>query len=155
MRTVHDDDGRRYLLLKRSGESSLVRDPETGGERYLPNDRLTVDGGSDPLALAARAVPGPVRRVLSACHDDRALGLLFELDRRGPLPARALVEYDLCESDVLGLVGEFRAAGLVVEADAAGERGYELTDDARGALAALRDDGDAAEDLGADDADDG
>ena len=138
MRTVHHD-GERYLLLKRSSESSLVRHPTTGEERYLPNDELTVDdqeGGA--LELAAGAVPGGVRRVLSACRDDRSLGLLIELDRRGPVPARALMEYDLCESDVLGLVGEFRAAGLVVEADAGGERGYDLTDDAREALAALR-----------------
>jgi len=138
MRTVHDDDGRRYLLLKRSSESSLVRNPATGEERYLPNDRLTVDDSTDPLTLAADAVPGSVRRVLSACRDDRALGLLLELDRRGPVPARALMDYDLCESDVLGLVGEFRAAGLVVEADVAGERGYDLTDDARVALGVLR-----------------
>ncbi|MWG36441.1 DUF7346 family protein [Halomarina oriensis] len=138
MRTVHDDDGQRYLLVKRSSESSLVRHPETGEERYVPNDRLTVDDSTDPLSLAAGAVSGPVRRVLSACRDDRALGLLLELDRRGPVPARALLEYDLCESDVLGLVGEFRAAGLVVEAAAAGERGYDLTDDAREALAVLR-----------------
>ena len=139
MRTVHDDDGRRYLLLKRSGESSLVRHPATGEERYLPNEALTVDDeGSDTLELAASAVPDAVRRVLSACRDDRSLGLLLELDRRGPVPARALLGYGLCESDVLGLVGEFRAAGLVVEADAGGERGYDLTDDARDALAVLR-----------------
>lgn len=139
MRTVHDADGRRYLLLKRSSESSLVRHPATGEERYLPNEDLTVDDeGTDALALAARSVPDAVRRVLSACRDDRSLGLLLELDRRGPVPARALLEYDLCESDVLGLVGEFRAAGLVVEADAGGERGYDLTDDARDALGALR-----------------
>ena len=29
MRTVRDDEGDRYLLVKRSAESSLVRDPET------------------------------------------------------------------------------------------------------------------------------
>ncbi|MFC5970178.1 hypothetical protein ACFPYI_02425 [Halomarina salina] len=139
MRTVHDDDGRRYLLLKRSSESSLVRDPTTGEERYLPNDDLTADEeDTDALGLAAAAVPDTVRRVLSACRDDRSLGLLLELDRRGPVPARALMEYDLCESDVLGLVGEFRAAGLVVEADVGGERGYDVTDDAREALAVLR-----------------
>jgi len=34
VRTV-EHDGDRYLLVKRSGESSLVRDPETGTERYL------------------------------------------------------------------------------------------------------------------------
>ena len=37
MRTV-DHDGDRYLLVKRSDESSLVRDPETGEERHLPNE---------------------------------------------------------------------------------------------------------------------
>lgn len=135
MRTV-DHDGDRYLLVKRSGESSRVRDPETGDERYLPNDELVpLDDG--PLETAATAVPDPVRELLRATHDDRGLGLLVEL-ARGPMAVETLLDrYDLCESDALGLATEFRAAGLVAETTVGGQRGYELTDDGKTALAAL------------------
>ena len=140
MRTV-EHDGDRYLLVKQSGESSLVRDPETGEERYLPNDELTATGDS-PLAVAARAVPEPTRRVLAAVHSERTLGALLELDDRGPLSVREILgSYDLCESDVHGTFAELRAAGLVEEADVAGERGYATTDLASEGLDALRGDG--------------
>lgn len=137
MRAVeHGDD--RYLLVKQSGESSLVYDPETGEERYLPNEELTVTGDS-PLKLAAEAVPEASRRILTAVHSEQALGLLVELDERGPMSVREVLgAYDLCESDLHGLFGELQAAGLVVEADVAGERGYRLTDLARDGLAELR-----------------
>lgn len=127
MRTVEDDRGTRYLLVKRSGETSLVRDPETGAETYVPNDALTpADDG--PLETAARAVPESTRSVLTATRDERALGLLVELRRRGPTAVRDLLDaYDLCESDLLGAVSEFRAAGLVEEVTVAGEPGYRLT----------------------------
>lgn len=139
MRTVRDDDGNKYLLLKESAESSLVRDPETGEERYLPNDGLKTAGES-PLGAAARSVPRPIRRALSAAHDDRSLGLLVELDRRDAVAVRDLLgDYDLCESDLHGAVAEFRAAGLVKETRVAGERGYELTDEGRKAIAKLQD----------------
>ena len=137
MRAV-EHDGERYLLLKQSGESSLVRDPETGEERYLPNDELTATGDS-PLAVAARAVPEPRRRLLTAVHSERTLGALLELDDRGPLSVREILgRYDLCESDVHGTFGELRAAGLVEEVDVGGERGYATTDLAAEALDALR-----------------
>ena len=137
MRTV-EHDGERYLLVKRSGESSLVRDPETGEERYLPNDELTATGDS-PLAVAARAVPEPQRRLLTAVHSERTLGVLVELDDRGPLSVREFLgRYDLCESDVHGTFAELRAAGLVEEVDVGGERGYATTDLAGEALDALR-----------------
>ncbi|QLD88587.1 hypothetical protein HWV07_05885 [Natronomonas salina] len=140
MRTV-EHDGDRYLLVKQSGESSRVRDPETGEERYLPNDELTATGDS-PLAVAARAVPEPTRRVLTAVHSERTLGALLELDERGPLSVREILgSYDLCESDVHGTFAELRAAGLVEEADVAGERGYATTDLASEGLDALRGDG--------------
>ena len=126
MRTV-EYRGDPYLLLKRSGESSLVRDPETGDERYLPNDELTATGDS-PLTVAARTVPTPQRRLLTAVHSEQILGLLVELADRGPLSVREL----------LRRVGELRAAGLVREADVAGERGYETTEMADEALSALR-----------------
>jgi hypothetical protein len=139
MRTVRDADGRRYLLVKRSSESSLVRDPETGREEYLPNDDLSPAEGVSPLEAAALGVPTPVRRVLTAAHTERALGLLVELSDRGPLAVRDLLAaYDLCESDLHGLLAEFRAAGLVREREVAGERGYDATETTREAVATLR-----------------
>lgn len=139
MRTVEDAEGRRYVLLKRSGDSSRVRDPTTGEERHVPNEELSAVEGESPLETAARAVPGSTRRVLRAVHSDRALGLLVELDERGPVAVRDLMgSYDLCESDLHGLLAEFTAAGLVTEARVVGQRGYELTDVAREGLAALR-----------------
>ena len=137
MRTVEDESGRRYLLLKRSGESSLVRDVESGEERYLPNDELVHRDGLDPLAAAAGAVPAPVRRLFSSVHDDRGLGLVVALARE-PRSARTLLEAtDLCESDLLGLLSALRTAGLVEEATVDGERGYAATEEARRAVEVL------------------
>ncbi|MGM0591999.1 MAG: DUF7346 family protein [Halobacteriota archaeon] len=135
MRTVRDRSGKHYLLLKESGESSRVRDPETGSERYLPNSALEPVGGESPLQTAAAAVPQSVRRVLTAVHSEWALGLLVELAVRGPLPAVDLLDsYDRCESDLYGILAEFRAAGLVEERRVAGERGYGATDTAISAV---------------------
>jgi len=134
MRRVHDDDGRPYLLLKESGESSLVRDPSTGEERYVPNERLTATDRS-PLVAAAEGLPEGARRSLAVEPGERGLGLLAELDRRGPLGVRTLLsEYDLCESDLHGLLGELRAAGAIEETTVAGERGYALAASTREAL---------------------
>ena len=138
MRTVRDEDGTRYVLLKRSAESSRVRDPETGAERYLPNEALTPVDAS-PLATVAQGLPEDVRRAVLACRDERALGLLVEFVDRGPLSVRTLLDaYDLCESDLHGLVAEFRAAGRLAETTVAGERGYEPTDAAREAVTRFR-----------------
>ncbi|WP_267642890.1 DUF7346 family protein [Haloarchaeobius amylolyticus] len=143
MRTVRDDSGDRYLLVKESGDASLVRDPATGEERYVENDRLEPAEGETPLETAASAVSPAVRRIVSATHDDRSLGLLVELADDGPVPVRDLLgRYDLCESDLLGLLTEFRAAGLVEEARLAGERGYDATDLAREGVDILREAGD-------------
>jgi len=139
-RTVEDGDGNRYLLLKESDESSLVRDPETGETQYLPTAALEPVAGQSPLATAARELPAGVRTLLVAVPDERALGLLLELDADGPLPVRTLLStYDLCESDLHGLLAELRVAGLLAETTVAGERGYETTDDASETLATLRD----------------
>jgi hypothetical protein len=139
VRTVEDDTGTRYVLLKQSGDSSLVRDPSTGESKYVSNDRLSPVEGESPLETAASAVPEPTRRVLRAVHSDRALGLLLELDARGPVAVRDLVgSYDLCESDLHGLLAEFMAAGLLTEVRVVGERGYDLTDVAREGLDGLR-----------------
>lgn len=138
MRSVRTD-GRRYLLLKRSSESSLVRDPATGEERYVANEDLDPAGGRSALETAASAVPPATRRVLSAVHDDESLGLLLEIDRRGPVAVADLMgDYDRCESDMHGLFAEFRAAGLIEESSVAGQPGYEATDAASEGLAPLR-----------------
>jgi hypothetical protein len=137
VRTV-EHDGNRYLLLKQSTESSLVRDPETGEQRYLPNDELTAIGAA-PLAVAAQGVPESTRRLVTAVHSEQTLGLLVELDERGPLSVRdVLGRYDLCESDLHGLFGELRAAELVEETTVNGERGYAATAVASEGLDALR-----------------
>lgn len=136
--TPVEHDGNRYLLRKQSTESSLVYDPETGDERYLPTDELT-EVGDSPLSVAAESVPEAARRVLVAVHSDETLGLLVELDERGPLPARELLgRYGLCESDLHGRTAELRAAGLVATADIDGERGYAITDAGRDGLDVLR-----------------
>lgn len=141
MRTVRDADGDRYLLVKRSDEASLVRDPGTGEERYVPNEELSEASGTSPLLTAAAGVPEPLRRAVTACPDERALGLLVELVDRGPVTVVDLLgAYDLCESDLHGLLAEFQAAGLVEEAGVYGERGYDATDRAREAVAVLRGD---------------
>ena len=128
MRTVCDESGQRYLLLKRSDESSLVRDPQTGDETYLENDRLHTADGESPLETAARRISPATRRILTAIPNERALGLLVELYDRGPLSVRELLSaYDLCESDLHVHLAEFRVAGLIDECRVAGERGYDLT----------------------------
>lgn len=139
MRTVRDEAGKQYLLLKESSDASLVRDPETGQERHLLNDRLEPAGGESALETAANAVPEQTRALLRAVRDDRSLGLLLEIDRRGPVAVRDLMGgYDLCESDLHGLLTEFRAARLLAEADVGGERGYDTTERAAAALGRLR-----------------
>jgi hypothetical protein len=140
MRTVRDESGKRLLLRKQSGDSSLVEDPETGERRHVPNDELEpVD--DPPLVTASHAVPESVRRVVTAVHDERSLGLLLAIDERSPVAVRTLLDAtDYCESDLHGLLAEFRAAGLIAEADAGGLRGYETTDAAEAALGALSSD---------------
>ncbi|AFK18545.1 hypothetical protein E6P09_07145 [Haloferax mediterranei ATCC 33500] len=139
MRTVRGPDGRRYLLVKRSSDASRVRDPKTGDERHFPNDELETVSGESPLETAARAVPEPVRRILVAVPTERSLGLLVDLADRGPLPVVELLgAYDLCESDLHGLLTEFKIAGLVEETTVYGERGYEVTDTAKEGIERLR-----------------
>jgi hypothetical protein len=139
MRTVETESGERYLLLKESSDSSLVRDPKTGEERYVATDRLRDVGGESPLVVAASGVPEPVRRLLTAVHTEQSLGLVMELADRGPVPAVDLLgAYELCESDFNGRLSELRAAGLVAEARLAGERAYDATALARAAVDLLR-----------------
>ena len=134
MRTVQTPDGTTYLLLKESSESSLVRDPRTGEEEFLPNEDLEpVDEAA--LVTAASAIPDPVRALITATHTERTLGVLVDLHHHGPRAARGMLSvHDLCESDLLGAITEFRVAGLVDETTVAGERGYELTEEGAAAL---------------------
>lgn len=139
MRTVRDESGTRYLLLKRSSDSSLVRDPDSGEERYLENAALSPVEGVSALETAAGEIEVPVRRLVSAVHDDRTLGLLLVLDAAGPLSVRELLDIDaLCESDLHGTLAELRAAGLIEEREVGGERGYGTTELASDALTSLR-----------------
>ncbi|OYR55929.1 DUF7346 family protein [Halorubrum halodurans] len=152
MRTVRDADGDTYLLVKRSGESSRIRDPETGAERYVENATLEAVEGESPLETASRGVPEPVRRTIRAVHDDRTLGLLVELVDRGPLSVRELVDaYDMCESDLHGRLAEFRVAELIEEVDVDGRRGYAATPVAEAAVRLLRGDDAGGIDVEADD----
>ncbi|MFC4248800.1 hypothetical protein ACFOZ7_18030 [Natribaculum luteum] len=139
MKTVRDDDGRQYLLLKRSSNASLVRDPSTGNECYISNDRLEPVDECSPLEMAATGIDESLRKLVRGVHDDRTLGFLLELDDRGPTSVRVLADrYDFCESDLHGRLAELTAAGLIEEADVAGERGYRVTDDCRMALEVVR-----------------
>jgi len=139
MQTVRDADGDTYLLVKRSAESSRVRNPTTGEERHVANDELEVVDGESPLATAASGVPSSVRRTVRAVHGDRSLGLLAVVVDEGPLPVIELLDAtDLCESDLHGTVTELRAAGLIDEVDVDGRRGYAPTDAASEAIELLR-----------------
>lgn len=138
-RPVEDTEGNRYLLLKQSSESSLLRDVETGERCHLPNEEIDVLTETSTLDVVLSSVPETVRTLLTAVHDERALGLLLELDADGPLAVRTLIAaYDFCESDLHGLLAELQAAGLIEEATVAGERGYATTPDGTDALAAVR-----------------
>lgn len=141
MQPVEDDAGDRYLLLKRTSDGWLVRDPVTGAETYRdPGDLVVVDDeDAAPLATAASGVPAPVRRVLSAVPDERALGLLVLVVDEGPLSVRDLLaRTTLCESDLHGRLAELVAADLLAEARVAGERGYEATEGGRRGVELLR-----------------
>lgn len=139
MQIVEDSSGTRYLLLKESTSSSLVRDLETGEERYLDSDDLSTVTSEEPLSVVAGGLPEHVRRLVTAVHDDRALGLVMTLVDRGPTDVRTLLaETTFCESDLHGLLAELRAAGLLTETRIGGIRGYEPTADARRAVTALR-----------------
>jgi hypothetical protein len=144
MQTVRDADGETYLLVKRSAQSSRVRDPATGAERYVDNDELSVVDGESPLATAAAGIPASVRQTVRAVHDDRSLGLLVVVADEGPLSVIELLDTaDMCESDLHGAVAELRAAGLIDEVDVGGRRGYAATAPATEAIELLRGGADA------------
>ena len=144
MKTVQDDTGKRYLLLKRSEHASLVRDPQNGNECYVQNDRLEDLESESALETAAGCVSDPVKTLLTNVHDETTLGLLVELEERGPLGVRTLLDaYDFCESDLHGRLTVLTAAGLLEETEVAGERGYRVTETCGRALEVIRvDEGD-------------
>lgn len=139
MRTVRDESGKRYLLLKEAADAWLVRDPATGAESYVDADRLELADGESPLEAAARAVPPEVRQVVAGVPEPAALGLLVEVVDRGPIPARDLLAAtDRCESDVVGMLSSLRAADLLEETTVGDAAGYRATDAGADAVAALR-----------------
>lgn len=136
MRSARDASGEPVLVLETDGDERLVRDPATDTERWVPADGLS-PAAEPPLRTAARAVPEPVRRLLAAVPDDRALGLLVILDG-GPRTARELVAAtECCESDLHGLLADLRAAGLVAETTVGDVPGYRTTGVAAAGLAAF------------------
>ncbi|SDK26470.1 DUF7346 family protein [Natronorubrum texcoconense] len=139
MKTVQDDTGKRYLLLKRSEHASLVRDPQNGNECYVQNDRLEDLESESALETATGCVSDPVKTLLTNVHDEATLGLLVELEERGPLGVRTLLNaYDFCESDLHGRLTVLTAAGLIEEAEVGGERGYRVTETCGRALEVIR-----------------
>ncbi|ELY94922.1 hypothetical protein C482_17653 [Natrialba chahannaoensis JCM 10990] len=139
MTTVQDDTGKRYLLLKRSEHASLVRDPQTGDECYVQNDRLDTVDAADELDPVAQAVSSPVRTLLTTVHDEATLSLLISLADEGPLDIRTILDRTtLCESDLHGRLTILTGADLLAETDVGGERGYRLTDTCEAALETIR-----------------
>lgn len=137
-RVVRDGEGTRYILEKRSADSSRVRDPETGERSHLPNDALEPVNAS-PLRVATDALSGEAVTLVTRVPNERALGLLVDLDERGPTGVRRLLDVtDLCEGDLHGLLAALQAGGLLAEVTVAGERGYETTETASAALNRLR-----------------
>lgn len=136
-RTVRDGDGNRYVLLKESTDSSLVRDPKTGERRHVSNEDIEYVDNESRLEAAARGVSEPAHELLGAVPDERALGLLVELEAEGPMAVRTLLgSYDLCESELHGSLVELQAGGMITETTVAGERGYEITERAKEGLGA-------------------
>lgn len=138
-RTVEDPDGNRYVLEEHEEPESRVFDPASGTRQQLPTDDLTPVDEPPQLAAMARSLgPGSVFR-FDGVHDERSLGLVLELERRGPSAVRTLLDMTtLCESDLHGYLGELQAGGLIREETVHGERGYALTETAMSRLSELR-----------------
>ncbi|MFB6196952.1 MAG: hypothetical protein ABEI52_01615 [Halobacteriaceae archaeon] len=138
MRTVRDEDGNQYLLLKESGESSLVRDPTTGETHHVKNESITTTGEA-PLVTAAEAIDPGARFLISAASSEHALGLLCDLVDVEKRSIRDMLDrYEVCESDLHGILAELAVAGAIEETKVAGERGYKITEEARRGIENLR-----------------
>lgn len=135
MRIVRDDDGRFSVLVDATGSTCRARSLHDGTERTVPSDELTVVEPAD--ALDVLGIDADERDSLrKMARTDRAIGLLVELNTAGPLSVRTILDrFDICESDLHGLVTELRAAGFLEPATVYGERGYRTTDRATDLLA--------------------
>jgi len=141
METVEDADGRRLLLVKRSSDAWLVRDPATGETSYRDATELTAVEEVAALETATEGIDTAVRRLLTAVPNQRILGLVVTLVDREAMGVRELLDATiLCESDLHGAIAELVAAGLLAETTVAGERGYEATTLAQDAVEILRSD---------------
>lgn len=139
MKIVEDDSGRRYVVRKQSSTASLVRDPITGSDCYVANDRLEPVEGASTLETMAESVPDEVRGLITTVHDERTLGLLLYCTDHGPVRVRTLLaQTDYCESDLAGVLATLSAGKLLAETTVDGERGYRVTDSCRQALSQLR-----------------
>lgn len=134
-RIVRDSDGRRYVMDTEGPDTSRVWSLETGTIRQVPTADLEPVDGQASLEAIAQSIEPTDDSSLDAAPNTAALGLLVELDRRGPMAVRAMLsEYDICESDLHGILGELTAAGLLEKDLVTGMRGYSLTDEARDAI---------------------
>lgn len=140
MRLVRDASGRVNVVRSRGTEELTIVDPVTGAERTVSATTVAPVADESELHLVADAIPTPIEPPLATVGDPRALGILGVLEAAGPLPATTMLAFEsLCESDLHGIVGELRAAGLVEEAIVDGRRGYRTTQAAEDALAHTRD----------------
>ncbi len=107
MRLVEDRQGRRFGLLKRSVDSSLVLDLETGRRSYRPNDNL---------------------RPVNGENVDPRTELLATLSTDDAIPVRTVIERTtLCESELFAVSRELELAGVIREATCDGERAWMLS----------------------------
>lgn len=131
MRAVRADQPGLAVVVEESDGRARVRDPETGQEWTVPATDI------EPIEPPGTEVPTATRYVLAAV-DDRALALLLILDVEPRRVATLLETTDLCESDIHGVVGDLRAAGLVEPITVEGEPGYRTSPLASTGLEGLR-----------------
>lgn len=120
MVTVEDESGRRYILLKRSRESSLVLDIDTGERSYRPNRTLTTIVDSRP--------PLEEGGWLTEYPHPGARELLSRIDHKDPQRIRDLLaNTTLCESELFALIRELELEGVIEQTTIDGEPGVTLT----------------------------
>lgn len=127
MQPVEDADGRSCLLLKRSGDTVLLRDLHSGESRYEPASSITAVE-EPPLVSAAETVSNEIKMRLSGVESAHAIGLLALLERTGPRSVPDIMtRTTLCESDLHGLLADLQAGEFVSPTDVNGHRGYQTT----------------------------
>jgi hypothetical protein len=140
MRVVRDTADRVNVVRSRRADERTILDPATGIERTVPAEDVAPVLDEPELQLIAETLPELEGSPLASIGDPRALGVLGVLEAAGQLPATMLLAFEsICESDLNGIVGELRAAGLVEETTVDGRSGYRTTEAAERALAAVRD----------------